>query len=264
MKKLSILIAVLLLLVGCSQKPTVNKPVLKVGMELAYPPFETSDSEGNPYGVSVEIAKEFAKYLEWDIEIINTNWTGLIPALQTKQIDMVISSMTITEERKESVDFSDPYARALLALIVPIDLDIEDSDVLNDPQYTIAVKTGTTGDNFATKRFDKANILRFDNESNAVAEVVNKRAQAFIYGQLTILRNVKSNDKATKPLFLSGEQNEAWGAAFTKGSELTEKFNAFLKDYRADGGFDRVTETYLSEEKALFDEYGFSFFFDFD
>ncbi|NLA77982.1 MAG: transporter substrate-binding domain-containing protein [Erysipelothrix sp.] len=264
MKKVSILLVLLLLFVGCTQKPPQTKEVLKVGMELAYPPFETTDAAGNPDGVSVEIAKEFAEYLGWDIEIINTNWTGLIPALQTKQIDMVISSMTITEERKESVDFSDPYARALLALIIPIDLELQDSDELNDPQYTIAVKTGTTGDNFATQHFEKATILRFDNESNAVAEVVNKRAQAFIYGQLTILRNVKSNDQATKPFFLSGEQNEAWGAAFTKGSDLTAQFNAFLKQYREDGGFDRVTEKYLAEEKALFDEYNFTFFFDFD
>lgn len=257
----------MLLLAGCSgadDKDPDKKPTLKVGMELAYPPFETTDLEGNPTGVSVDIAKAFAEYLDYDIEIENTNWSGLIPSLQTKSVDMVISSMTITEERRESVDFSEPYARALLALIVPIDSTIVDSEELNDEAYTIAVKTASTGDSFASTNFPKAEILRFDNESNAIAEVVNKRADAFVYGQLTVLRNVASNPDTTKPLFLSGQQSEGWGAAFPKGSDLVEKFNTFLIEYRADGGFDRLTEKYLKEEKELFDSYNFDFFFDFD
>jgi polar amino acid transport system substrate-binding protein len=268
MKKLLIALSVgMLLLSGCvgdDDKDPDARPVLKVGMELAYPPFETSDLQGNPSGVSVDIAKGFAQYLKYYIEIENTNWSGLIPALQTESVDMVISSMTITEERRESVDFSDPYARALLALIVPIDSTIVDSDELNSEEYTIAVKTASTGDSFATENFPKAEILRFDNESNAIAEVVNKRADAFVYGQLTVLRNVASNPDTTKPLFLSGQQSEGWGAAFPKGSDLVEKFNAFLVDYRTGGGFDLVTEQYLKEEKKLFDSYDFDFFFDFD
>lgn len=269
MKKLVILlVAGMLFLAGCSTNNDDNdnegRDVLKVGMELAYPPFETSDLQGNPAGVSVEIAKAFAEYLDMDIDIQNINWTGLIPSLQTNQVDMVISSMTITEERRESVDFSDPYARALLALIVPIDLDIENSDELNDAQYTIAVKTGTTGDTFASNNFDQANILRFDDESAAIAEVVNNRAQAFVYGQLTILRNAAANPETTKPYFLSGQQNEGWGAAFPKGSDLTQQFNEFLVEFRAQGGFDDLVDEFLAEEKALFDSYGFDFFFDFD
>lgn len=254
----------MLLLVGCSNKTdnTNKKPTLKVGMELAFPPFETSDDQGNPTGVSVDIAKAFADYLDYNLVIENKNWDGLIPSLQTKSVDMVISSMTITEERRKSVDFSNPYAAAILALIVPFDSTITDSDQLNDPQYTIAVKTATTGDVFATAQFPKATILRFDNESNAIAEVVNKRADAFIYDQLTVLRNSAENPKTTKPLFLSGQQSEGWGAAFPKGSDLTDKFNAFLVEFRNDGGFDRVTEKYLKEEKKLFDSYGFDFFFD--
>jgi polar amino acid transport system substrate-binding protein len=85
-----------------------------------------------------------------------------------------------------------------------------------------------------------------------------------VYDQLTVLRNVASNPDKTKPLFLSGQQSEGWGAAFPKGSDLVEKFNAFLVEFRADGGFDRLTEKYLKEEKELFDSYDFDFFFDFE
>lgn len=268
MKKLITIVAVMMLvLVGCSSdtgNDDDQRETLRVGMELAYPPFETSDLQGNPAGVSVEIAKAFAEYMDMDIEIQNINWTGLIPSLQTDQIDMIISSMTITEERRESVDFSNPYARALLALLVPSDLEIENSDDLNSSEYTIAVKTGTTGDSFSATNFPNATILRFDDESAAIAEVVNNRAQAFVYGQLTILRNAASNPETTKPLFLSGQQTEGWGAAFAKGSDLTQQFNEFLVEFRADGGFDDLTQEFLEEEKALFDSYGFDFFFDFD
>lgn len=265
-KIFAIVLVSMIILVGCSSDPddSNERETLRVGMELAYPPFETSDLDGNPSGVSVEIAKAFAEYMDMDINIQNINWTGLIPSLQTNQIDMIISSMTITEERKESVDFSNPYARALLALIVPIDLEVEDSDQLNSSEYTIAVKTGTTGDSFAATNFSEANILRFDDESAAIAEVVNNRAQAFVYGQLTILRNAAANPDTTKPLFLSGQQSEGWGAAFTKGSELRDKFNEFLVEFRAEGGFDDLTQEFLAEEKALFDSYNFDFFFDFE
>ena len=145
MKKLLIvLVAGMLFLAGCStnnddDNDNEGRDVLKVGMELAYPPFETSDLQGNPAGVSVEIAKAFAEYLDMDIDIQNINWTGLIPSLQTNQVDMVISSMTITEERRESVDFSEPYARALLALILFFYLYIYFSYVFIYTKYSIAV-----------------------------------------------------------------------------------------------------------------------------
>lgn len=90
---------------------------LVVAMELAYPPFETKDADGNPSGVSVDFAKAFGEYIGKDVVIENIAWDGLIPALQTGKADMVMSSMTITDERKEKVDFSEPYANALLALL---------------------------------------------------------------------------------------------------------------------------------------------------
>ena len=79
-----------------------------VAMELAYPPFETKDDAGNPIGVSVDLAKAFGESIGREVVIENIAWDGLIPALQTGKVDMIISSMTITADRKEVVDFSDP------------------------------------------------------------------------------------------------------------------------------------------------------------
>ena len=259
MKKILMVLAILSLsLSGCATK----KETLVVGMELAYPPFETTDNQGKPYGVSVDIAQAFADYLGLELEIQNTNWTGLIPALQTNKIDMVISSMTITEKRKESVDFSDAYAKAYLAFAVNVNSSVEIASDLNQSDKTIVVKTGSTGDTYVTANSPNATILRLDDESAAIAEVVNGRADAFIYDQLTIYRNVKANESLLKAVYIPNQVAEEWGAAFKKGSTLTEKFNAFLVNFTANGGFADLIEKHLKEEKATFDAMGFTFFFE--
>lgn len=262
MKKIALLISVLLfVLAGCQSAPA-EKKTLVVGMELAYPPFETKDEAGNPKGVSVDIANAFAEYLGYDIEIQNVNWTGLIPALETDQVDMVISSMTITEKRKESVDFSDGYAQAYLAFLVNVNSKVEAASDLNAADKTIVVKTGSTGDTYVSENYPLATILRLDDESAAVAEVVNGNADAFIYDQLTIIRNVEANASVLKAVMIPDQKAEEWGAAFKKGSDLTAQFNTFLADFKAKGGFSTIIETHLKQEKAAFDQAGFSFFFE--
>lgn len=260
MKKILITLFVAgLLFSGCTQQ---KETPLIVGMELAYPPFETKDDQGEPYGVSVDIAIAFGEYLGREVEIQNINWTGLIPALETDKVDMVISSMTITEKRKESVDFSDAYANAYLAFLVNKGSEVTNASELNSDDYTIAVKTGSTGDTYVTANYPKATILRLDDESAAMAEVLNARADAFIYDQLTIYRNVKANEATLSAVYIPNQNAEEWGAAFKKGNTLRDEFNAFLAQFKADGGFESITETHLKEEKATFDAMGFTFFFD--
>lgn len=143
-------------LVGCGSQgggtqSQDGKPVLTVAMELAYPPFETKDDAGQPAGLAVDFMRDFADRYGYDLVIENTAWDGLIPSLQTDKADCVISSMTITEERKEAVDFSDPYAMAQLAILANANSDVASIDDLNQPDKKVAVKTGSTGDVYATK-----------------------------------------------------------------------------------------------------------------
>ena len=94
---------------------------LRVGMELAYPPFEMTDTQGNPAGFSVDLARALASYLGREVEIRNTPFDGLIPALKTGSIDLIISSMTATDERAKSIAFSTPYLHTGLALLAGTD-----------------------------------------------------------------------------------------------------------------------------------------------
>ncbi|MDR1359238.1 MAG: transporter substrate-binding domain-containing protein, partial [Coriobacteriales bacterium] len=81
---------------------SASAPVLRVAMELAYPPFETKDDAGNPEGISVDFIRDFGEAYGYEVIIENTAWDGLIPSLQTGKVDCIISSMTITEEREEA------------------------------------------------------------------------------------------------------------------------------------------------------------------
>lgn len=246
--------------VGCTAK---KDDTLKVGMELAYPPFETKDDQGTPTGVSVDFAKALGEYLGRPVQIENTAWDGLIPSLQTGKVHLVISSMTIRDDRKKEIDFSKPYAKALLALLVNKDSGIGKAEDLNQAGKKIAVKTGTTGAFYAQDHFPNAEIISLADGSACVTEVAQGKADAFIYDQLTIYQNQKDNPETTIAVYIPGQQAETWGVGVKKGNtELLGKVNAFIDKFYAENGFGPITEKYLAEEKKAFDSFGFPWFFD--
>lgn len=268
---LTALAATAAIMTGCSGKESSSEAggdsqeqeVLTVAMELAYPPFETKDEQGNPSGVSVDFMKDFGEYIGKEIRIENISFDGLIPSLQTGKADMVMSSMTITEERKETVDFSEPYANALLAVLTNKDSQITSVDDLNQEGKKVAVKTGSTGYLYAQEHLKNAEIIALQDESACVMEVSQGKADGFIYDQLTIYRNWQNNLDTTNAVFIPFQDVEPWGIAVKKGStELLDQLNDFIETYREDGGFEELTEKYLSEEKEAFEELGFQWFFD--
>lgn len=268
---LTALAATAAIMTGCSGKESSSEAggdsqeqeVLTVAMELAYPPFETKDEQGNPSGVSVDFMKDFGEYIGKEIRIENISFDGLIPSLQTGKADMVMSSMTITEERKETVDFSEPYANALLAVLTNKDSQITSVDDLNQKGKKVAVKTGSTGYLYAQEHLKNAEIIALQDESACVMEVSQGKADGFIYDQLTIYRNWQNNLDTTNAVFIPFQDVEPWGIAVKKGNtELLDQLNDFIETYREDGGFEELTEKYLSEEKEAFEELGFQWFFD--
>ncbi|MGL5656830.1 MAG: transporter substrate-binding domain-containing protein [Fusobacteriaceae bacterium] len=239
-----------------------EKPLV-IGMELAYPPFEMTDARGNPTGFSVDMAKDLGKYLNREIKIENMSYGGLIPALKTNKIDIILSSMTITQERLKSISFSIPYAKSYLSILVNKNSPVEKVADLNVKGRKIAVKKGTTGHLVSTEYFPNAEILVFDKETPAVLEVTQGKVDAFIYDPLTIIKNWKDNPNTTKPIFEQFQkESENWGIGYRQeDSQLGEQINAFIKNYKATGGFDKLSEKYLGEQKKAFDERGIPFFF---
>lgn len=256
------LVATLSLLVGCSgEVPEEDPNTLVIGMELAYPPFETRDEQGQPSGVSVDIAQALGASVGRTIQIENMRFDGLIPALKTGKIDLILSSMTATEERRQSIDFSIPYAQTGLCLLVGADAPIHDPTTLDQPGRSLAVKRGTTGHLFAANTLKNTKILVFDKEDAAVLEVIQGKADAFIYDQLSIYRHWSRHPDATRAL-LEPLRAESWAIGIAKGADdLKSEVNAFLAAFEASGGFDDLAQRYFSKETQQFEALGFPFLF---
>ena len=234
---------------------------LKVGMELAYPPFEMTDEKGAPKGVSVDMAYALGRFLGRETVIQNTAFDGLIPALQSGKIDLVISSMTITAERQKAIDFSAPYLTTGLCLLVGKTSPVQSIADLDRPGRTVAVKKGTTGHLYAAQTIKKAKVLVLDKEAAAVLEVVQGKADAFIYDQMSTYQNWRRNADHTRAL-LNPFQQEHWGIALRKNNTaLKDKVNRFLQEFRREGGFERLGDSYLKEQKEAFKRLGYPFYF---
>jgi polar amino acid transport system substrate-binding protein len=256
-----ILLRALLLSLGLAFHLSAREPKLVVGMELAYPPFEMRDERGEPAGVSVDLARALGAQLGVPVEIQNLPFDGLIPALKTGRIDLIMSSMTATAERAQSIDFSDPYLKTGLCMLVRAASDIQSLADADRAGRTIAVKKGTTGHLFAAQQLKQARPLVLDKESACVLEVTQGKADAFIYDQMSTLANWQRQRETTRAL-LAPFQQEAWAIGIRKGNdELRGKVNAFLAEFRKTGGFDKLGDKWLAGQKAAFKELGIAFVF---
>ena len=236
-------------------------PPLRVGMELAYPPFEMTDPQGRPTGVSVKLAEALGQHLGREVVIENIAFDGLIPALKTGKIDCIISSMTATPERSRSIAFSEPYLKTGLALLVGKNSPVQSAADLDVAGRTIAVKKGTTGHQYASTALKRARLLVLDKESAAVLEVTQGKADAFIYDSLSVYQNHKRHPNATRAL-LRPFREEAWAVGLRPGdTQLRDQINGFLKEFRSAGGFEKLGNEFLSEEKASFKAQGIPFYF---
>ena len=254
-----LLLLTLCLLAGCQKKKTEGP--LRIGMDMSYPPFEMRDEQGRPAGVSVDLAQALGEHLGRGVILENMPFTGLIPALQTGRLDAIISSMTATEERRGNVEFSEPYVRTGLCLLASAKSDLQSAADIDHPGRTIAVVRGTTGHIWAGGNLKSATVLVLEKETACVLEVTQGKADAFIYDQMSILRNWQANPGTTRAL-LKPFKEEEWAVALRKGdSELLGKVNAFLVSFRAGGGFERLGQKWLRDQRAAFTRLGVPFVF---
>ena len=243
---------------GCTKR---DPNTLRIGMELTYPPFETTDAEGRPDGISVRMAEALGESLGRPIEIIDLGWDGIIAALRTGKIDLIISSMTKTPDREKSIAFSHPYATNSLCTLVGKDSPIRDPEQLKTPGLRVAVKGETTGEAYVTDHLPLAKMIRLDQASDCVLQVMQGKADAFVYDQITIYRSWKEHPETTRPI-LKPIRAESWAVGLRKGDDaLRDQVNAFLEKFRAENGFEALVDQYMPEEKKAFEEQGIPFIF---
>ncbi len=252
--------AVAVFLGACGKAPTGEAPLV-VGMDLSYPPFEMIDAPGRPAGVSVDLAESLAAHLGRPLRIENIPFVGLIPSLQSGKIDLILSSMTATPVRRESIAFSDPYLTIGLALLVGKDAPVHGPGDLDTSGVTVAVRQGTTGQAWAHEHLKNAKILVLDKENAAVLEVVQGKADAFLYDQMSVWKNAMQHPETTRAV-LKPVQREHWAVGLRRDDHaLREAVNGFLSEFRRRGGFEELGNKWLGDQKEAFAKEGVEFYF---
>ena len=269
-KTLLLIIASLVLLTACTPAEkglTVREGKLRVGMDLQYPPFETFNTENQPIGISVDVAQALADDLDLELEVVNMDFSTLVPALETSAIDIVIASMSITEEREKKVDFSEPYFYfkliGLMSRSYAEKNQITESTTaetlwsIADTRFVgLAGQISTTipeQHGFAVKEsVDK---------SAAITEIVNDRADLLIISpEVVVAANQAYPDETA--VFWSSLDISPIGMAVAEGnSALLEKANDFIRRMDdQDGIYDQLRADYA---ETLLDLYGPGFSMDF-
>jgi polar amino acid transport system substrate-binding protein len=234
---------------------------LRVGMELSYPPFEMTDPQGRPAGVSVKLAEALGRHLGRPVVIENIAFDGLIPALKSRGVDCVISSMTATPERAKSIAFSEPYLKTGLALLIAAASPVQTAADLDIAGRIVAVKQGTTGQQWAAASLKKARVLVLDSEAAAVLEVLQGRADAFIYDSMSVYTNHRRHPGKTRAA-LNPFREESWAVGLRRGDDdLRRQVNDFLESFRTEGGFEKLGDEFLAEQKAYFKAHDIPFYF---
>lgn len=243
---------------GCSKH---DDDTLVVGMELAYPPFEMRNDKNEPDGISVRMAEDLGEFLNRPVQIMDVAWDGIIPALKSGKIDLIISSMTKTEERARAISFSDGYVTNGLCVLVQKNSAIKSVEDIFKKDLRFAVKLATTGEIWAKANLPDAEFTTLDTAATCALEVAQGRVDAFIYDQISIYKYWKKHQDTTHPI-LNPIREETWGIGLRKDdSELQNEVNSFLKAYRDSGGFDKLADIYMKEEKATFEKMGVPFVF---
>ena len=163
----------------------IQKGELRVALEPGYMPFEMKDKKGRIIGYDVDIAKAMAKAMGVKLKIEETAFDGIIAGLLTNKYDIIISGMTITQQRNLKINFSDPYLVVGQTILLNKKLESKIKKVkdLDSAEHTITSVLGQTGEIAARKFFKNAKVITFDTEAEAVSEVLNGRASAFVNDQ---------------------------------------------------------------------------------
>jgi polar amino acid transport system substrate-binding protein len=264
--QISATLAAGLLLGACGKKDTppapaaapvasAPAPVAKavvVGTDAAYAPFESQNEKGEIVGLTIDVVSAIAKKQGFEVKFVNTPWEGIFNALQQGDRDMLASSITITDERKQTMDFTDPYFDAHQLIAVKESSKVAKFDDLK--KLKVGVQTGTTGDEAVTKLLGKAStaIKRFESTPLALKELEAGGVDAVVADNGVVVNYVTNNPNAKfKTVNDKAFVPEQYGFAVKKGNaELLGKLNKGLGEIKADGTYAQIYAKYFGAAPA--------------
>lgn len=247
--------AAMLMLAGCSNStaPTEDGAVdatngkqstIKIATESSYKPFSYTDADGKLIGYEIELIEAMCAQMKADCDIISQDWDGLIPGLNAQKFDAIMAGISITPERQEVIEFSDPYFYSSIILIGKKGDDIRVDGLKGQ---SIAAQRATVASQYLQDEHAEADIKLYDTQDNAYLDLTSGRVRAMMSDKVTGIDWLKT--PAGKDYEVKGQEittdKDAMGIGFRKGDPLVAKFNKALAEIRANGTYDQISGSYF-------------------
>ncbi len=217
---------------------------IKIATESSYKPFSYTDADGKLIGYEIELVDALCAQMKAKCEVISQDWDGLIPGLNAQKFDAIIAGMSITPERKEVVEFTDPYFHTGIILIGKKGDDISVADLKGQP---IASQRSTVASQYLQDEHSEADVKLYDTQDNAYLDLTSGRVRAMMSDKVTGIDWLKTD--AGKNYEVKGQEistdEDAMGIAFRKGDPLVAKFNKALAELKDNGTYDQITGSYF-------------------
>jgi polar amino acid transport system substrate-binding protein len=222
---------------------------IRIATEGAYPPFNFTDTDGSLKGFDVDIANALCEEMKAKCTIVGQDWDGIIPGLMANRYDAIIASMSITEERKQQIDFTNKYYTTPLAVIAPKDSDVKGVSVEDMKDKSVGAQASTTQANYATDVYEKAgvDVKLYPTQEEAAADLQNGRIDALISDKFVVVDWLNGDGKDCCAMIgdLPGTETEA-GIGLRKGEdELKERFNKAIDAIVANGTYGTIVGKYF-------------------
>lgn len=252
MKKWMLAIAVALFAItglGLAQEYDLEGQVIEVGSDTTYPPFETINEDGEAVGFDVDVVNAICERINCVAEFVTTAWDGIFPALANGEFDMVASGVSITEERDQIVDFSDPYLVVSQAITTRVeDEDLTADDFTNpDSDLTLGAQLGTTNAQLGADLVGEQRLRTYDDFNSAVLALLNGDVDGVIIDGVTAQAFVQQY-AGELVVNIEGLTSDPLGLVFQEGDELIDAFNWGLAEIQQDGTLDALIAEWFAGE----------------
>jgi lysine-arginine-ornithine-binding protein len=249
--KLAAVVVTAVLAVGGTAAAKEWKTV-RIGTEGAYPPFNYLDTNKQLQGFDVDIAKALCEKMKVTCEFVAQDWDGIIPALLAGKYDAIIASMSITEERKQKVDFTDKYYNTPASFVAPKNTKLKDNSPESMKGKTLGAQSATTHASYLEDKYKGSSIKLYGTQDEANADLVAGRLDAILADKVVLLEWTTKSADGKCCTFLGGDLRdvkyfgEGAGIAVRKNEpELKAMFNKAIAEIRKDGTYQKINAKYF-------------------
>lgn len=224
-----------------------DKKIYTVATDTTFAPFEFENDEGEMVGIDLDILKAIAEEQGFEYKLDVVGFQAACSALEAGQADAVIAGMSITDERKEKYDFSEPYYDSGVGMAVLKDSDIDSYEDLNGK--TVAAKLGTEGCTFAESIAEEYGftVTQFEDSSTMYQDVVSGNSAACFEDYPVMGYEISRGLNLKLPLPMEHGNSYGFGVMKGENAELVEMFNAGLKNLKDSGKYEEILNTYISK-----------------